>query len=454
MNNSIHNYVEENKERFLEELFTLLRIPSVSSQEAHKADMQLCAEQWCNILLSSGLDSAKVYPTQGHPVIVAQKNINPNWPTVLVYGHYDVMPAEPLEKWTSNPFAPEIRDGHIWARGANDDKGQAMIQVKALETALQLGIVKCNVKVLLEGEEEIGSPSLEAFCLEHQDLLKADLILVSDTSMLGADTPSITVGLRGMAYWQVELTGPNKDLHSGHYGGAVANPIIELCNLIAGLFGPNNEILIPGFYDGVEPLSQKEKDMIVQIPFCEEDYKASIGVAELKGEHGYHTIERRSTRPCLDVCGIWGGYTGEGAKTVIPSKAYAKISARLVPNQNYQEVSQAMVNYLQEKCPPYVSINVTPMHGGAPYVFPIEHPAYTFAEKAYSKVFGVPPIALRSGGSIPIISTFEKVLGCKSLLMGFGLDSDAIHSPNENFSVDMFVKGIETIAQFYAQYNN
>lgn len=450
----IHEYVTENQERFLNELFHLLRIPSISAKTTHEEDMKRCAHTWKEILISTGFDTAEVYPTEGKPVVIAQKMLDESYPTLLIYGHYDVMPEEPLEEWKSNPFEPEIRDGHIWARGADDDKGQTMIQIKGFETALKLGLLRCNVKVLLEGEEEVGSPSLEAFCKDHKDLLKADLILVSDTGILSPNQPSITVGLRGLAYWEIELTGPNKDLHSGHYGGAVANPLIELCHLLSGLFDDQNRITIPGFYDDVVPLTQKEKGMIAEIPFDEKEYMDSIGVASLKGEENYHTIERRSSRPSLDLCGIWGGYTGEGAKTVIPSKAYAKVSTRLVPNQDYQKISDDFVRYMESVCPPYVSIKVRPLHGGEPYVFPIDHPAYAHAESAYSEVFGTSPIALRSGGSIPIISTFERVLGIKSLLMGFGLESDAIHSPNENFPVEIFRKGIETIAHFYARYRH
>ena len=450
----IQQYIRENEERFLEELFSLMRIPSISAKEEHKPDMQRCAERWKEILLSSGMDSAEVYPTEGNPVVFAQKILDPSLKTLLVYGHYDVMPVEPLEKWNSEPFEPVIREDHILGRGADDDKGQTMIQVKGFETALKLGLVKCNVKVILEGEEEVGSGSLPKFCEEHRDLLAADLILVSDTGMLSADQPSITVGLRGLAYWEIEVTGPDKDLHSGHYGGAVANPINELCILISKLMDEQNRVTIPGFYDDVVPISDKERAMIPEIPFDEKEYMESIGVDALKGEEGYHTIERRSSRPSLDLCGIWGGYTGEGAKTVIPSKAYAKVSTRLVANQDYRKISEDFVKYVESLCPPYVKVKVTPLHGGEPYLFSVDHPAYKPAEEAYEALFGVKPLAMRSGGSIPIIASFDKILGTKALLMGFGLESDVIHSPNENFPLEMFRKGIAVVAEFYARFGD
>jgi acetylornithine deacetylase/succinyl-diaminopimelate desuccinylase-like protein len=359
------------------------------------------------------------------------------------------MPAEPLELWKSNPFEPEVRDGHIWARGADDDKGQAMIQVKAFEYLVREGLLTHNVKFIFEGEEEIGSPSLNAFISEHKQMLSADVILVSDTSMLGAELPSLTTGLRGLAYWEVEVTGPNRDLHSGHFGGAVANPINTLCEMMAKIVGEDGRIQIPHFYDDVEPVPQAERDMIAQIPFDEEKYKAAIGVKALKGEAGYSTLERNSCRPSFDICGIWGGYTGEGAKTVLPSKAYAKVSCRLVANQDHEKISQQFIDYITATAPEYVSVKVTPMHGGQGYVCPITLPAYKAAEKGFAKAFGKQPLAVRRGGSIPIISDFEKILGIKTILMGFGLESDAIHSPNENFPLDIFRKGIEAVVEFH-----
>ncbi len=453
-NPKIESFVEEHKEEFLQDLYSLIRIPSISAKPDHKPQMIACAERWREILLSSGMDHAEVMPTVGNPVVFAEKHYADDAPTVLVYGHYDVMPEEPVDLWKSPAFEPEIRDGYIWARGADDDKGQSMTQVKGLQTALELGLVRTNVKVILEGEEEIGSPSLEAFCVEHKEMLRSDFILVSDTSMISPELPSITVGLRGLAYWEVEVTGPNRDLHSGHYGGAVANPLNELCKLIAKMTDEHNRITIPEFYDGVVELTDEERRMMSQIPFDEEHFKSSIGIPEVQGEEGYTTVERRSSRPSFDLCGIWGGYTGDGAKTVLPSKATAKVSTRLVANQDYRKISQDFVDYVASIAPDTVSVKVTPLHGGEAYLCPITHPAYKVAEDAYEATFGRKPLATRSGGSIPIISTFERVLGVKSILMGFGLDSDAIHSPNENFPVDLFYSGIKTVAEFYARFGH
>lgn len=450
---TVKEYIQANKDRFLEELFTLIRIPSVSAKAEHKADMRACAEQWTKLLLSTGADKAVVMESAGNPIVYGERMYKPDAPTVLVYAHYDVMPPEPLELWKSEPFEPVIRDGRIWARGADDDKGQSMMQVKGFETALKLDILRCNVKFIFEGEEEIGSPSLEAFCQEHKELLKADIILVSDTSMISYETPSITTGLRGLAYWEVEVTGPNRDLHSGHFGGAVANPINTLCQLMAGIVSPEGRITIPGFYDAVEELSPAEKDMVKQIPFDEETYKKSIGVKAVFGEKGYSTLERNSSRPAFDICGIWGGYTGEGAKTVLPSKAYAKVSCRLVPHQDHEEISVLFQEYMKQIAPPYVDVKVTPLHGGQGYVCPIDLPAYKAAEKAYTTVFGKKPLAARRGGSIPIISTFERVLGIKTILMGLGLEQNAIHSPNESCRLDLFEQGIEAVAEFYREFN-
>ncbi len=448
----IQDYIAHNEPRMLDELFSLIRIPSISAQPEHRDDMLACAERWAQLLLAAGADEALVMPSQGNPVVFAQKTIDPAAKTVLVYAHYDVMPAEPLELWKSQPFEPEVRDGHIFARGADDDKGQSFIQVKAFEYLVKYGLLRVNVKFIFEGEEEIGSPSLENFCKEHKELLKADVILVSDTSMLGADLPSLTTGLRGLAYWQVEVTGPNRDLHSGHFGGAVANPINVLCGLLARVVDEDGRITVPGFYDDVEEVPAEERAMIAKIPFDEEKYKQAIGVRALAGEKGYSTLERNSCRPSFDICGIWGGYTGEGAKTVLPSKAYAKVSCRLVPHQDHRQIEQRFAQYLQSIAPDTVQVTVTPLHGGQGYVCPISLPAYRAAEKGFEKAFGRKPLAVRRGGSIPIISTFEQVLGIKTVLMGFGLESNAIHSPNENMPLDILRKGIEAVVEFYLEY--
>ena len=443
--NEIQKYIAAHEPKMMDDLFSLIRIPSISALPEHHDDMLACAERWAQLLLEAGVDEALVMPSQGNPVVFAQKIVNPDAKTVLIYAHYDVMPAEPLELWKSEPFEPEIRDGYIWARGADDDKGQSFIQVKAFEYLVKNGLLKNNVKFIFEGEEEIGSPSLEAFCEEHKELLKADVILVSDTSMLGAELPSLTTGLRGLAYWEIEVTGPNRDLHSGHFGGAVANPINALCQIISKVTDADGRITVPGFYDDVEEVPQTEREMIAYIPFDEKKYKEAIGVKELFGEKGYSTLERNSCRPSFDVCGIWGGYTGEGSKTVLPSKAYAKVSCRLVPHQDHHKISQMFADYILSITPDTVQVKVTPMHGGQGYVCPISLPAYQAAEKGFEIAFGKKPLAVRRGGSIPIISTFEQVLGIKTVLMGFGLESNAIHSPNENCSLDIFRKGIEAV---------
>lgn len=445
----IKQYINDNEQRFLDELFSLIRIPSISSQSEHKDDMRRCANRWTELLMAAGADKAEVMESAGNPLVYGEKHVSDSAPTILIYSHYDVMPVEPLDLWNSNPFEPEVRDGRIWARGADDDKGQAMIQVKAFEYLVHEGLLTSNIKFIFEGEEEIGSPSLNAFISEHKELLKADVILVSDTSMLGADLPSLTTGLRGLAYWEVEVTGPCRDLHSGHFGGAVANPINTLCSMMAKIVDEDGRITIPHFYDDVEPVPQAERDMIAQIPFDEDKYKTAIGVKALKGEKGYSTLERNSCRPSFDICGIWGGYTGEGAKTVLPSKAYAKVSCRLVANQDHETISKQFVDYITATAPDYVTVKVTPMHGGQGYVCPITLPAYQAAEKGFAKAFGRQPLAVRRGGSIPIISDFEKILGIKTVLMGFGLESDAIHSPNENFPLDIFRKGIEAVVEFH-----
>ena len=447
-----NSYIKENENRFLEELFGLIRIPSISSQSEHKEDMVKCAEYWRDSILAAGADKAEVMPTEGHPVVYGEKIIDPKLPTVLVYGHYDVMPVDPIELWNTDPFEPVIKDGKIWARGANDDKGQAFMHAKAFETMIKTNTLPCNVKFMLEGEEEIGSGSLSKWIVTNKDLVKADIILVSDTSMIDHDTPSITTGLRGLAYWEVEVTGPNADLHSGLFGGAVANPINTLCEMVAKVMDENNHITIPGFYDDVIEATAEERELLNMAPYSEEEYKAGVGVTALRGEKGYTTIERVGIRPTFDLCGIWGGYTGEGSKTVLPSKAYAKVSCRLVANQDHHEISQAFVDYIQSIAPKSVKVKVTPMHGGQGYVCPIDLPAYKAAEAGFEIAFGKKPLAARRGGSIPIISTFEQVLGVKTILMGFGLESNAIHSPNENFDLEVFKNGIVAVTEFYRNY--
>lgn len=451
---AIKQYIEKEETRFLDELLSLLRIPSVSSQSDHRPDMDHCAERWRELLLSSGFSSAQVMQTKGNPVVYAEKQLSDDFPTVLVYGHYDVMPGEPFEKWDSAPFEPEVRGDVLYGRGTDDDKGQTMTQVKGFEIANRLGLIRCNVKVILEGEEEIGSVSLGDFCKEHRDLLKCDLILVSDTSMISTEIPSITVGLRGICYWEVEVKGPNRDLHSGKFGGAVTNPLNALCRIIAKLSDERGRITIPGFYDDVVPLDPKEREMMSAIPFDEREFMHDLDVPGLDGEEGYTTMERKSGRPTLDLCGIYGGYTGEGAKTILPSVAVAKVSSRLVANQDHEKIRKAFSEYVRSLAPKGVTVTVKEMESGAPYLFDIHHPAYHIAEEAMERAFGVRPLATRSGGSIPIISTLEEVLGAKSLLMGFGLNSDNIHSPNECFPLECFRKGIETVAEFYARYNH
>ena len=448
----IKKYIKENETRFFGELFSLIRIPSVSSHSDKKADIQKCAEQWKKLLLEAGVDKAEILPTKGNPVVFASKIIDSKLPTVMVYGHYDVMPAEPLELWDSPPFAPEIRDGKVFARGADDDKGQSFLQAKAFEYLVNTNQLNCNVKFLIEGEEEIGSPSLEDFCKKNKKLLDCDTILVSDTSMLAADMPSITTGLRGLAYWEIEVTSANRDLHSGIFGGAVANPINELARMLAQLTDKNGRITIPHFYDDVEEVSKKERNLIKLIPFDEEEYKRNLNIKYVYGEKGYTTIERTGIRPTLDVCGIWGGYMGEGSKTVLPSKAYAKLSARLVPNQKYEKIAKLVEKHLLKTAPKHIDIKVTRLHGAESYVCPIDSAEYKAAEKAYEKVFGIKPLPVRRGGSIGVVPVFEKVLGVKPILMGFGLESNAIHSPNENFRIDLYEKGIETIVEFYKEY--
>lgn len=450
---AIKAYIEANKERFLNELFGLLRIPSISSLSEHKPDMVRAAEYWRETLLKAGADKAEVMPTPGNPVVYGEKIIDPQLPTVLVYAHYDVMPVDPIELWKSQPFEPEIRDGKIYARGADDDKGQGFMHAKAFELMVKTNSLPCNVKFMIEGEEEIGSPNLGKWCQDHKDMLRADVILVSDTSMIGKDTPSITTGLRGLAYVEVEVTGPNRDLHSGLFGGAVANPANILAKMIASLHDENNRVTIPGFYDDVLEVSPEERADMARAPFNLDEYKKAFDIEDVHGEAGFTTMERTGIRPTLDVNGIWGGYTGEGAKTVLPSKAYAKISMRLVPNQNHEKIAQLFKKHFESIAPKSVKVKVTPLHGGQAYVAPTNIPAYQAASKAVEEVYGIKPVPFRSGGSIPIISTFEQVLGIKSILLGFGLESDAIHSPNENYPLEQFFKGIEVIPRFYKYFS-
>lgn len=446
---TIKNYIEENRERFLEELFDLIRIPSVSSKAENKNDMFRAAEFIRDQLLKAGADKAEVYKTDGHPVIYGEKIIGDDKPTVLVYGHYDVQPAEPLEKWDSDPFEPEIREGKIYARGADDDKGQLFMHLKAFEFMMRTETLPCNIKFMIEGEEEIGSPNLKLFCKEYKNMLASDVILVSDTTMIARDIPSITVGLRGLSYMEVEVTGPDRDLHSGLYGGAVVNPVNVLSKMIASLTDENNRVTIKGFYDDVLEATDEERKELAKRPFNIDEYKKSINVDEVTGEVGYTTIERLGIRPSLDVNGIWGGYTGEGAKTILPSKASAKISMRLVPNQKSKKIDKLFEEHFKSIAPEGVKVKVRSLHSGEGYVAPVDSPAYLAASKACEDTFGKKPIPVRSGGSIPVVADFEEVLGVKSILLGFGLDSDAIHSPNENYPLYNFFKGIETIPLFF-----
>ena len=453
--NHIQSYIKDNKQRFLDELIELLKIPSISANSAYKKDVLLTADFVLESLKKAGCEKVELCKTPGYPIVYGEKIIDKNLPTVLVYGHYDVQPADPIELWTSPPFEPVIKktnihpEGAIFARGACDDKGQMYMHVKALEYMISTGNLPCNVKFMIEGEEEIGSESLAWFVPRNKEKLANDVILISDTGMIANDIPSITTGLRGLSYVEVEVTGPNRDLHSGLYGGAVANPINILTKMIASLHDGNNHISIPGFYDKVQELSSAERIEMAKAPFSLENYKKAIDINDVYGEIGYSTNERNSIRPTLDVNGIWGGYTGEGAKTVIPSKAYAKISMRLVPNQDWKEITQLFKNHFENIAPKSVKIKVTPHHGGQGYVTPIDNIAYQAASKAYETTFGKTPIPQRSGGSIPIVSLFEQELKSKTILMGFGLNSDAIHSPNEHFGIWNFLKGIETIPYFY-----
>ena len=446
---SWNEYQLANKDRFLDELLDLLRIPSVSADSKHKDDMKRCAEAVRDHLLKAGCDMAEICETAGHPIVYGQKIVDPSKPTVLVYGHYDVQPADPLNLWHSGPFEPVVKDGKIYARGACDDKGQMFMHIKALETMAKTGSMPCNVKVMIEGEEEVGSNNLGIFLENNKERLKADIVLVSDTSMISMEHPSIESGLRGLAYMEVEVNGPNRDLHSGVYGGAVANPATILCKMIASLHDENNHITIPGFYDTVQNLTEVERAAINSAPFSLDEYKADLGVSEVWGEKGYTTLERTGIRPTLEVNGIWGGYIGEGAKTVLPAKANAKISMRLVPNQSSDEIAAMFQAHFEKIAPGYVKVKVTAHHGGEAVVTPTDSPAYKAAAKAIVTTFGKEPIPTRGGGSIPIVALFEKTLGLKTVLLGFGLDNDNIHSPNEKYDVFNYYKGIETIPYFH-----
>ena len=449
----IKEYIESNKDRFVEELFSLIRIPSISSESEHKDDMVRCAERWCQLLVKSGVDAAELITTTGNPLVYGEKIIDPAKKTVLVYGHYDVMPVTPLELWNTNPFEPVIKDGRIWARGADDDKGQSFMQAKAFETMVETGTLPCNVKFLLEGEEEIGSPALKEWIkTANKEKLMADVILVSDTDMVSAELPSITTGLRGLVKFEMRLTGPDHDLHSGDFGGTVSNPINVLSQMIGTVLDKEGHITIPGFYDDVLECSDEERALINKAPYSEEEYKKSVGVEVLHGEEGYTTLERIGIRPTFDVCGIQGGYSGEGFKTIIPSVAWAKLSFRLVANQDPNRIAHLVEDYFRSICPESVKIEFTFYEKGMPYVCPIDLPEYKAAECAFMDTYGQQPIPAHSGCSISIVSDFEQELGLKSILLGFGLGADNIHAPNENYRLDRFFKGIETAVAFFQHY--
>ena len=455
----IKEYIKENKKRFIDELIGLLKIPSISADPNYKHHVLDCAETVAKEMQKAGAENIEICETPGYPIVYADKIIDKSLPTVLVYGHYDVQPADPLELWDSGPFEPVIRkthihpEGAIFARGSCDDKGQFYMHIKAFELMMHTDSLPCNIKFMIEGEEEVGSENLSVFVKENKDRLQCDTILISDTGIISNDTPSITTGLKGLSYLEVEVTGPNRDLHSGLYGGAVANPINILCEMISKMKDENNHIIIPGFYDNVIELSLKEREDIARAPFSLDKYKKAIDLSDVHGEKGYSTMERTGIRPTLDVNGIWGGYIGEGAKTVIPSKANAKISMRLVPNQSDAEITEKFTEYFNKIAPQSVKVKVMPHHGGEPYVSPTDIPAYIAASKAMETTYGKKPVPVRSGGSIPIVSLFEKELGIKSILLGFGLDSDAIHSPNEHYGIFNYLKGIETIPHFFANYS-
>lgn len=448
----MEKYIKDNEGRWFEELFSLLRIPSISSDPNHKGDMLRCAERLTQLLKEAGADEAAVYPTDGHPVVFGQKIVSSELPTVLVYGHYDVQPVDPLELWKSDPFEPEIHDGAIWGRGANDDKGQLFMHLKAFEYLVRSGKLRHNVKFIFEGEEEIGSPSLAKWAEANKERLAASVILVSDTTMISDKVPSINCGMRGLAYLEVKVTGPNKDLHSGHYGGAVANPINVLCDMISSLIDKDGRITVKGFYDNVVELSSADRAQLARAPFDLEEYKHFLEINEVKGEKGYTTLERTGIRPCLDVCGIWGGFTGEGSKTVLPSEAHAKISMRLVPNQDSETISRLFTEHFLSIAPPYVKVEVRPCHGGNGFLIPISSKAYQAASRAMAEVYGTDPVPSRGGGSIPILADLQHILGIDPLLMGFGLERDTIHSPNESYLLSQFFAGIRSLALFYKYY--
>lgn len=450
----VKEYIQSNQQRFLDELFDLLRIPSVSADSKHKGDVRKAAEFVKTKLIEAGADTVELVETKGHPIVFGEKNVNPSLPTVLVYGHYDVQPADPLNLWHSPAFEPVVKDGKIYARGACDDKGQFYMHIKAFEIMMKHSSLPCNVKFMIEGEEEVGSDNLPVFVKEYKDKLKADVILISDTSLISLEHPSITVGLRGLSYMEVEVTGPNRDLHSGVYGGAVANPINVLAHMIASLHDENGRVAIPGFYDKVVDLTTAQREALNKAPFILENYKKDLDIADIKGEKGYTTIERTGIRPTLDVNGMWGGYIGEGAKTVLPSKASAKISMRLVPNQDSNEITELFTKHFLAIAPNSVKVKVTAHHGGQPAVTSTTSKAYKAAEKAFEEVWSKTPIPTRDGGSIPIVSLFKKELGLETVLMGFGLDSDAIHSPNEHYGIKNFTLGIETIVAFYKHFSS
>ena len=454
----LKNYIDQNKQRFLDELLEMLKIPSISADPAYKSEVAKTADVVAESLKKAGCSHVKVYPTKGHPIVYGVHMIDPKFPTILVYGHYDVQPPDPLDLWTSPPFEPVIKktekhpDGAIYARGSCDDKGQFYMHIKAFEAMVQHHALTCNVKFMIEGEEEVGSVNLGAFCKENSEMLKCDVVLISDTSILGNDIPSITVGLRGLSYVEVEVAGANKDLHSGVYGGAVANPAQVLCDMIASLKDKNKHITIPGFYDDVEVVSDEERAAMNKAPFDKGTYMHDLGIEATMGENGYTVLEQTSIRPTLEVNGIWGGYIGEGAKTVLPAKAFAKISMRLVPNQKSDKITELFKNYFESMAPPGVNVVVRPHHGGEAAVTPSDTPEYKAAAMAMKQSYGKDPIPVRGGGSIPIVALFEKVLGVKTVLMGFGLDSDDIHSPNEHYGLFNFYKGIETIPYFHKYY--
>lgn len=448
----LNDYIKANQQRFLDELFDLLRIPSVSADSKYAADVARAAEFIKQRLIDAGADNVEVCPTNGHPIVYGEKLIDPKLPTVIVYGHYDVQPADPFELWTTPPFEPTVRDGKIYARGSCDDKGQVYMHIKAFESMWKNNMLACNVRFMIEGEEECGSNNLGPWIVANKDRLKGDVILISDTSIIANDIPSIESGLRGLSYVEVEVTGPNRDLHSGVYGGAVANPIQALCEMIASLKDENQHITIPGFYDAVVELSEAERAEMARTPFSLDEYKKDLNVSEVRGEKGYTTLERTGVRPTLELNGIWGGYIGEGAKTVLPSKAFAKISMRLVPNQGSDTITKLFSDHFNRIAPPGIRVEVRPHHGGEPVVTPTDSVAFKAASMAMEMTFGKKPIPTRGGGSIPIVALFEKELGLKSVLMGFGLDSDLIHSPNEHYGIFNFMKGIETIPHFYRNF--